>query len=153
MVVKSTPKKTAAPPAKSPAKAPAKVPAPKAPTRGVRVTSTKRPIAKPAVKSTGVKKPHVNPLVKKPVGKVAGKPVTRKPNPTKVPAQKRPLLKKSNKVASTQVAVKPITDSTGVVTLKSVDDPGTATEGKAASLSAILDKETGVVTMVPDTTE
>lgn len=88
--------------------------------------ATKKAVKKPAKKAV-VKKKAVK-AVKKPVKKVSAK---------KAPAKKT-------------VAVRAVTDSTGVVTMKSVDDPGAVDAGKAASLKPTLDKETGVVTMVPE---
>ena len=80
--------------------------------------------------------------------KAAGKKSSKK-TAAKKPAKKvtKKSVKKSSKKA---VAVKPVTDSTGVVTMKSVDDPGTATQDKGVSVQPKLDKETGVLTMVPD---
>lgn len=46
------------------------------------------------------------------------------------------------------VAVQPVTNS-GVVTMKPVEDEGAATEGNSVSVKPSLDKETGVITMVP----
>lgn len=89
--------------------------------------------AKKAVKKAAVKKAVK--AVKKPAKKPAKKVSAKKPAPPKA------------------VAVKAVTDSTGVVTMKSVDDPGTASEGQPASVKPYLDKETGVLTMVPETDE
>ena len=76
---------------------------------------------------------------KKPAKKAAKK--TAKKSPAKKTAVKKTPPK--------PVVVAPVTDSTGVVIMKSVDDPGTASEGKAMKLKPTLDKETGVITMVP----
>lgn len=91
--------------------------------------------------------------------------VTKKASPKKATKKqvktpvKKPTKKAVKKPAKKLVAdkktvtVKAVTDSTGVVTMKSVDDPGTASEGKAASVKATVDKETGVVVMVPESDE
>jgi len=76
---------------------------------------------------------------KKTVKKPAKKTMTKKST------KKTSNAKKSSKKT---VVVKAITDSSGVVTMASVEDPGTATEGEAASLTPTLDKETEVITMV-----
>jgi len=83
--------------------------------------------------------------------------------PTKKKAVKKAAKKQVKKVAAKKtskksaakkaVVVRPVTDSTGVVTMKSVDDPGTASVGKATSLKPTVDKETGVLTMVPEDDE
>ena len=52
-----------------------------------------------------------------------------------------------------EVQVIPVTDSTGVVVMRSVDDPGETTKNKVTVLKPRLDKETGVVTMVPEEKE
>jgi hypothetical protein len=77
--------------------------------------------------------------VKKPVKKPAAK-----------KAVKKPLAKKPVKKAATKkvVSVKPITDSTGVVIMKSVDSVEEEAETKSAKVKAHLDKDTGVLTMV-----
>lgn len=67
-----------------------------------------------------------------------------------VKAAKKPVKKAVTKKKTKVVAAKAVTDSTGVVTMKSVDDPGTATENKGAAMKATLNKETGIVTMVPE---
>lgn len=89
--------------------------------------------------------------VKKTAKKSAVKKAAKKPvKAVKKPAKKAAVKKApAKKVAPKLVAVQPVTDSTGVVTMKSVDDPGQATEGQAASVKPQLDKETGVLTMVP----
>jgi len=90
---------------------------------------------KTAIKKTSAKKSAKKPAVKKAkVLKLKTKPVVKKA---------------AKKVAPEALAVLPVTDSTGVVTMKSVDDPGVASEGKVMKLKPTLDKETGVLTMVP----
>jgi hypothetical protein len=86
------------------------------------------------------KKKAAKKAAKKQVKKVAAKKAVKK-------TAKKPVVKKASKKT---VAVKAVTDSTGVVTMKSVDDPGTASTGKVATLKPTVDKETGVLTMVPD---
>jgi len=71
----------------------------------------------------------------------------------KKPAVKASKVAESKKEMVAQepaktIAVQAVTES-GVVTMKSVDDPGTATEGDAITVKAVYDKETGVITMVP----
>jgi hypothetical protein len=71
-------------------------------------------------------------------------------------AVKKPAKKPVKKVTAKKTAPEPkvvqaVTDSTGVVTMKSVDDPGTATSGEEASVKPSVDKDTGVLTMVPQT--
>jgi hypothetical protein len=56
-------------------------------------------------------------------------------------AAKKPAAKKT-------VAVQPVTNA-GVVTMRPVDGPGVATEGDEVLVKPELDKETGVITMVP----
>jgi len=69
---------------------------------------------------------------------------------SKKSAKKTVTKKPAKKTSSDKVvAVKPVTDSNGIVTMKSIDDPGTASEGKAIKLKPYLDIATGVVTMVP----
>jgi hypothetical protein len=71
---------------------------------------------------------------------VAKKKAVKKSTAKKTPVKKDPPA---------PVVVAPVTDSTGVVTMKAVDDPGTLSEGKPMKLKPTLDKETGVITMVP----
>lgn len=98
-------------------------------------------------KKAASKKKAAKKAVKKPAKKSAVKKAV-KPAKPKAKAGKKSSVKKA---APKVVAVKAVTDSTGVVTMKSVDDPGQATEAKPATVKAHYDKETGVITMVPDT--
>ncbi len=97
------------------------------------------------------KKKTAKKVAKKPAKKPAKKAAVKatKVVKSKVKAGKKTSAKKS--VKATAKTVQPVTDSTGVVTLKSVDDPGTATQGDPISVKPSLDKETGVITMVPQT--
>jgi hypothetical protein len=47
------------------------------------------------------------------------------------------------------VKVSPVVDSTGTVVMKSVDDVGETTNNPGTTIKAVVDKETGVLTMVP----
>lgn len=85
---------------------------------------------------------------KKPAKKAAVKASKSPKSKVKAPA-KRSAKKPAKKPAAKAVAVQPVTDSTGVVIMKSVDDPGSASQGDPASVKPSLDKETGVITMVP----
>jgi hypothetical protein len=93
---------------------------------------------------------------KKVAKKSAKKAVKKAPAKKAVKAVKKPVKKPTKKVSAKKpappkaVVIRPITDSTGVVTMKSVDDPGTASEGQPASVKPYLDKETGVLIMVPE---
>lgn len=95
-------------------------------------------------------------VAKKKTAKKTKKLVAKKPVKKSVKAAKKPVKKSAKKAAVKKVpvkktlVVKPVTDSTGVVTMKSVDDPGTATQAEVASVRPQLDKETGVITMVPE---
>lgn len=60
---------------------------------------------------------------------------------------KKAAVKKTSAKSTKTVAVSAVTD--GVVTMKSIDDPGEATEGKPMKMVPTVDKETGVLTMVP----
>jgi hypothetical protein len=85
---------------------------------------------------------------KKPVKKAAvkaSKVVKSKAKPAKKTSAKKPVKKAAPKV----VSVQPVTDTTGVVTMKSVDDAGAASQGDATTVKPALDKETGVIVMVP----
>lgn len=96
-----------------------------------------------ATKKATAKKPAKKP-VKKPAAKKtakAKKPAVKKT--AKKPAAKKPVSKKT-------LNVKVVTDSKGSVTVRSVDEPGPTTEGVVVSVKPSLDKETGVLTMVPD---
>jgi len=99
------------------------------------------------------KKKAVKKSAKKPAKKVAPKAAKAAKSKVKASAKrsaKKPAKKApAKKTAPKPVVVQPVTDSTGVVTMKSVDDPGQATEGQAATVKPQLDKETGVLTMVP----
>lgn len=94
------------------------------------------------------KKKAVKKSAKKPAKKVVKKAAKVAKSKVKAPA-KRSAKKPAKKAAPKPVAVQPVTDSTGVVTMKSVDDPGQVSEGQAATVKPQLDKETGVLTMVP----
>jgi hypothetical protein len=64
---------------------------------------------------------------------------------------KKSQSKKSDKKSNSEnVTIKPVTDSTGVVVMKSVDDPGEVSDNEGVKLKAHVDKDTGVITMVPD---
>lgn len=98
------------------------------------------------------KKKSAKKAAKKPAKKAAAKATKAaksKVKATKKTSAKKPAKKAAKKAAPKPVAVQPVTDSTGVVTMKSVDDPGSVSQGDAASVEPSLDKETGVVTMVP----
>lgn len=86
---------------------------------------------------------------KKTTAKKAAKKSAKKPvkKAAKTAKSKSKVTKKTS--AKKTVAVKPVTTS-GVVTMTSVEDPGEATEGSAATVLPSLDKETGVITMVPN---
>ena len=88
---------------------------------------------------------------KKQVKKVAKKAV-KKAVKKVVKAVKKPVKKVVKKVAKKKtaktVAVKPVNDSYGKVTVKSVDDPGTATDAPPATVKPYVD-ENGVLVMVP----
>jgi Flp pilus assembly protein TadG len=94
------------------------------------------------------KKKSAKKAAKKPAKKAAAK--ATKAAKSKVKATKKTSAKKpAKKAAPKPVVVQPVTDTTGTVTMKPVDDPGTATQGDPASVKPSLDKETGVITMVP----
>lgn len=99
------------------------------------------------------KKKSAKKAAKKPAKKVASKAPKSAKSKVKASAKrsaKKPAKKTAPKKAAPKaVAVQPVTDSTGVVTMKSVDDPGSASQGEPASVKPSLDKETGVITMVP----
>ena len=104
------------------------------------LTKKAAPKKKAAKKSpkTSAKKP-----AKKPVAKAAK---------SAKPKAKAPAKRSAKKAAAPKVvAVKAVTDSTGVVTMKSVDDQGSSPEVKPATVKAQYDKETGAIIMVPDT--
>lgn len=70
----------------------------------------------------------------------------------KKPAKKTAAKKISSKKKDTDnktVTAKPSTDSTGVVVMRSVDDPGETTEGQAITVRPVFDKETGSIIMTP----
>lgn len=90
-----------------------------------------------------VKKKVAKKVAKKPVKKAAKKAPKKVVKAVKKPAKK--VVKKDSKT----VAVKVVTDKKGAVTVTSVDDPGTATEGEVASVKPHVD-DTGVLVMVPD---
>jgi hypothetical protein len=98
------------------------------------------------------KKKSAKKVAKKPAKKPAKKAAVKasKVVKSKVKAGKRNTAKKpAKKAAPKLVPVKPVTDTTGVVTMKSVDDVGSASQGDPVSVKPSLDKETGVITMVP----
>jgi hypothetical protein len=47
------------------------------------------------------------------------------------------------------VKVSPVVDSTGTVVMRSVDDAGETTSNPGTIMKPVVDKETGVLTMVP----
>jgi hypothetical protein len=47
------------------------------------------------------------------------------------------------------VKVSPVVDSTGTVVMKSIDDVGETTRNPGTTMKPVVDKETGVLTMVP----
>ena len=103
-------------------------------------------VAKKKTAKKAAKKPAKKAAVK------ASKVVKSKVKAGKKTSAKKPAKKAaSKKAAPKQVAVQPVTDTTGVVTMKSVDDPGVASQGDPASVKPSLDKDTGVITMVPQT--
>ena len=84
---------------------------------------------------------------KKAAKKVVKKAVKKAPKKAAKAAKK--TVKKVAKKPSKTVAVKVVTDKKGAVTVTSVDDPGTATEGDVASVKPHVD-DTGVLVMVPN---
>lgn len=88
-------------------------------------------------------------VVKKPAKKAVTKKTAKLAKVVKKPAKKPAKKAPAKKPAKKDVAVKAVADSTGVVTVRSVDDPGSATSAPAAVVKPSLDPETGVVTMVP----
>lgn len=77
-------------------------------------------------------------------------------------AEKAGLLKKkpikikrvsSDTVSDPEVQVELVVDTSGVVVMRSVDDPGETTTNKGTVLKPSLDAETGVLTMVPVTND
>lgn len=84
---------------------------------------------------------------KKVVKKTAKKAPKKAKKATK--AVKKTVKKVAKKPAKT-VAVKVVTDKKGTVTVSSVDDPGTATEGEVAVVKPHVD-DTGVLVMLPET--
>lgn len=96
------------------------------------VKKTKKAVTKPA---------------KKAPKKAAAKKTTKKLDVKKT--SKKTPKKVSKPRAKKTVAVKPVIDSTGVVTLKSVDDAGDSSQSEGGRVEPAVDKDTGVVTMVP----
>jgi len=90
--------------------------------------------AKKSVKKV-VKKASVKKSVKKTAKKVATKPIK------KVAAPKQ-------SASPEQIVVKPVTDTTGVVTMRSIDEADESEKESDTKVVAVLDKETGVITMV-----
>jgi hypothetical protein len=84
----------------------------------------------------------------KPAKKVKAKPATKKVTAKKAATKKAPAKKAAAKKAVAVKPVKPVKARKGVK-VQSVDDPGTATVGEAATVSPHLDPDTGVLTMVP----
>lgn len=97
--------------------------------------------------------------VKKTAKKTAKKAVAKTDQAFLEFAEKNALLKKkplkikrvssSDVVSDPEVQVEPVVDASGVVVMRSVDDPGETTNSKGTVLKPSLDKETGVLTMVP----
>lgn len=85
---------------------------------------------------------------KKAAPKKAAKKVVKKA-PKKVAKTAKKTTKKVAKKPTKTVAVKVVTDKKGAVTVTSVDDPGTATQGDVAVVKPHVD-DTGVLVMVPE---
>lgn len=79
---------------------------------------------------------------------MASKKTSAKKSAAKTSKVAKPKKKAVAKKPAKTVAVQAVTES-GVVTMKSVDDPGEASEGNAIVVKPVFDKETGVITMVP----
>jgi hypothetical protein len=88
------------------------------------------------------------PAKKKTAAKKIGKKTGKKPAVKAAKSVKPKKKVAAKRAAKKTVAVQTVTSS-GVVTVKPVEDPGVATEGDAVSVKPSLDKETGVITMVP----
>jgi hypothetical protein len=55
----------------------------------------------------------------------------------------------SDATSDPEVQVEPVVDTSGAVVMRSVDDPGETVKSKGTVLKPSIDKETGVLTMVP----
>jgi hypothetical protein len=63
--------------------------------------------------------------------------------------KKRPIKIKRVSDPDSEVQVEPVVDISGAVVMRSIDDPGEITKNKGTVLKPSIDKETGVLTMVP----
>jgi len=80
---------------------------------------------------------------KKPAKKTAVKAVK-----SAKPKAKVTKKKSAKKVTQKETTLKPVKVA-GAANVRLVDDPGEATEGESVAVTPTLDKETGVITMVP----